>query len=180
MKGIIFNVVEDAVTAAHGEEAWDALLEKAGVDGAYTALGNYPDSDLVDLIEAGSVMLGAPPEELTRQLGHAALLGLAQRYPHFFAPFDSVRPFLLTLNDVIHPEVRKLHTDAAPPDFWFGDDDPDGLVIHYRSERRLCTLAEGMVAGAAAHFGQRADVEHGQCMREGADHCVLFTTFKDA
>ena len=46
MKGIIFNLLEEVVTQAHGEEVWDQLLDAAQVDGAFTSLGNYPDEDL--------------------------------------------------------------------------------------------------------------------------------------
>ena len=42
MKGIIFNLVEEAVTAGHGEQTWDAILEAADLGGEYTSLGNYP------------------------------------------------------------------------------------------------------------------------------------------
>lgn len=180
MKGIIFTMVEEAVVAEHGEVVWDELLVRAGVSGAWTALGDYPVSELTALVDAGAEALDTPPDDLLRHLGHAALLGLADRYPHFFSPHDSVRPFLLTLDDVIHREVRKLHTDASPPDFWFDGDDPRSLVIHYRSGRRLCVMAEGMIAGAATHYGQRAEVEQLQCMLEGAEHCTMTATFADA
>ena len=42
MKGVIFNVAEFTVTDEFGAETWDDLLEAADVDGAYTALGDYP------------------------------------------------------------------------------------------------------------------------------------------
>jgi len=35
---------------------------------------------------------------------------------------------LLTLNDVIHPEVRKLHPASRPPDFVHTSTDPDDFV----------------------------------------------------
>lgn len=180
MKGIIFNVVEDAITAEHGEAVWDSLLEAAGLEGAFTALGNYPDEDLTALVEAGAEALDVPPAELTRTLGHAALLGLAERYPQFFATHTSSRSFLLTLNDVIHPEVRKLHADAQPPDFWFDEGENGRLVVHYRSRRMLCALAEGMIMGAAAHYGEVAQVHQDSCMLDGADHCVLHVMFAAA
>lgn len=177
MKGIIFTLVEDAVVAEHGEGAWDALLDRAGLDGAYTALGDYPDADLDALVAAGAQMLDASPGDLTRTLGHASLLGLAGRYPHFFAPHRDARSFLLTLNDVIHPEVRKLHEDAEPPEFRFEETAPDRLRVHYVSVRRLCALAEGMIAGAGAHYGDTVTVEQAACVADGHDHCVLDVTF---
>ena len=180
MKGIIFNLVEDAITASHGEAAWDGMLRSAGVEGAWTALGTYPTADLHRVLRAGAELLDTTPDDLTRRLGESALLGLAARYPHYFEPFTSTRPFLLTLNDVIHPEVRKVHDRANPPDFWFEARDPDGLVVHYRSERRLCALAEGMIAGASSYFGERAELTQTRCTRDGADHCVFDADFHAA
>jgi hypothetical protein len=180
VKGIIFTMVEEAVVAEHGEAVWDGLLTDAGLDGAYTALGDYPDAELVALVEAGSARLDVDPDDLTRHLGHAALLGLSRRYPHFFAPHDAARPFLLTLNGVIHAEVRKLHPETQPPDFWFDATDSETLLVHYRSRRRLCMLAEGMIGGAATCFGERAQITQTACLRDGADHCVLETTFTAA
>src|SRR5438874_2247890 len=43
MKGVVFNLLEEIVVREHGEETWDLLLERAGLGGVYTSLGNYPD-----------------------------------------------------------------------------------------------------------------------------------------
>jgi len=44
MKGIVFNLLEQVVVNTHGEAAWDGLLDKTGLTGAYTSLGSYPDA----------------------------------------------------------------------------------------------------------------------------------------
>ena len=56
MKGIVFNLLEEVVIRHHGEDVWDALLDAAGVAGAYTSLGNYPDEDLGKLVAAAATM----------------------------------------------------------------------------------------------------------------------------
>jgi hypothetical protein len=180
VKGIIFNMVEEAICATDGEPAWDHLLVSAGVEGGYSSLGSYPDEELLHLITVHAEQVGQTSLEITRSLGTAALLGLAGRYPHFFAPHQRTRDFLLTLNDVIHPEVRKLHTNADPPEFDFDTSDPETLHIGYHSRRKLCALAEGMIIGAAQHYGERAVVTHISCMLEGADHCQLDCSFDEA
>ena len=109
LKGIIFNLVEETVSTEYGDDTWDSLLEAADVEGSYTSLGNYDDAEIHRLVDAGSEALDVPAKDLTEWLGRDALLRLSARYPHFFAPHASTRPFLLTLNDVIHPEVRKVH-----------------------------------------------------------------------
>jgi hypothetical protein len=53
-----------------------------------------------------------------RRLGEGANPLLVERYPTFFAPHPSTRSFLLTPNDIIHAEVRKLQkrVEGPPPE----------------------------------------------------------------
>ena len=128
MKGIVFNLLEDVVTRAHGAATWDALLDEANVGGAYTSLGSYPDEEAFKLVMAASRALGLKPEEVLRWFGREAMPVLAQKYPGFFTPHKTVRPFLLTLNSIIHPEVRKIYPGADVPVFDF-EDAPDGALL---------------------------------------------------
>jgi hypothetical protein len=179
VKGIILNLVEEAIVAEHGDDTWDSLLDASGSDGAYTSLGNYPDDDLERLVNAGADVLEVEPRDLSRHLGQVAIQGLAERYPQYFSPHHATMPFLLTLDDVIHTEVRKLYADSSPPDFWFDDPIGNVLVVHYRSQRRLCALAEGMMIGATAHYEEQVSIAHESCMFEGADHCILRVTVEE-
>ncbi len=177
MKGIVFNLLEDAVTDAHGEDAWDGILDDAGATGAYTALGNYPDDELTALVAAACRLLDASPEVVLRGFGRVALPALAARYPEFLADHTTARSFLLTVEHTIHREVAKLYPDARPPRFDF-ETAPDGaLIVHYSSARRLCSLAEGMIEGAAAHFGETVELTHVRCMQDGAPACTLVARF---
>jgi hypothetical protein len=180
VKGIILTLVEEAVVAEHGRATWDAVLARADVDGAYTSPDSYPDDDLVQLADAGAGQLGTTPVELTRHLGEQVIRGLARRYPQYFDPHRRTRELLLSLDEVIYPEVHKLHPDTAPPTFWFTGSDEVHLLVHYRSPRRLCAFAEGMIDGAARHYGEQASLSHEPCMLDGADHCTLLTTFRPA
>ena len=130
MKGVIFNLAEEVIVASYGEHTWDALLDAAGLDGSYTSLGSYPDTDLFRLVDAASSSLGTPAADVVRSLGEGALPLLAGRYPAFFDGHASTRSFVMTLNDVIHSEVRKLYPGAQVPEFDFDDSDP-GLPGHH-------------------------------------------------
>jgi hypothetical protein len=176
MKGIIFNLVGEVVVANFGEDAWDDILDAAGLEGSYTSLGSYPDEHLSRLVAAASTALETDPQDVIRTLGEGAIPLLAQRYPGFFE-HDTTRAFLLTLNDIIHPEVRKLYPGADVPEFDFETHGDDDLVLGYRSERRLCALAEGFIRGAAAHFGEQVSIEQPECMHRGAPACVLACRF---
>jgi predicted hydrocarbon binding protein len=48
--------------------------------------------------------------------------------------------------------------------------------MEYRSERRLCAFAEGLLHGAADHYGERIEIERPACLKRGDDRCVLAVT----
>jgi hypothetical protein len=177
MKGVVFNLLEEVVRRQYGEEVWDDLLDAASLDGRYTSLGSYADADLFALVGVAAAKLDLPPQAVVRWFGRSALPLLAERYPEFFAGHASTRSFLLTLNDIIHPEVRKVYPGADVPSFDFSVDASGRLLMGYHSARKLCALAEGFIEGAAAHFGERARVDQPLCMHRGDDHCLLELTF---
>lgn len=178
MKGIVFNLLEELVRRDHGENTWDVLLESAGLDGAYTSLGSYADEELMKLVAAASGALQVPSETILLWFGRHAMPLLAAKYPSFFASQSTTRPFLLTLNDIIHPEVRKLYPGAHVPVFDFDTSSPDVLLMGYKSEKQLCALAQGFVEGAADHYGEDVSFEHVQCMHRGDEKCVFRIAFR--
>ena len=184
MKGIVFNLLEDVVNTHLGEEAWDEALDSAGVGGSYTSLGSYPDEELVTLLSAVAERTGETVGDTLRWFGHKSMPFLAQRYPEFFNIHHGLRSFLLSLNDVIHAEVRKLYPGADVPVFEFetpgGSSGHGMLIIHYRSKRRLCLLAEGFIAGAADCFAEKVAISQPQCMHGGADHCAIVCRFGES
>lgn len=179
MKGIIFNLLEEVVTQHYGADTWDALLDAAGLDGAYTSLGSYADADIVKLVTAASAALGQPPEQIMRWFGREAMTRLAERYPAFFSAHQNTRNFLLTLNNIIHPEVQKLYPGAATPVFDFDNSDPDVLGIGYQSARKMCALAEGFMEGAADNFDEKLAIDHVTCMHRGAPKCQFQVRFSN-
>ncbi|MGH8129875.1 MAG: heme NO-binding domain-containing protein [Steroidobacteraceae bacterium] len=182
MKGIIFNLLEEVVTTHLDEKTWDEILEIACADGAYTSLGNYPDEEFVRLLGALSQQSGKSDRETLKWFGQLAMPFLAQRYPEFFTAHKGMRSFLLSLNDIIHAEVRNLYPGADVPVFEFetpvGTAAHDTLIIYYRSKRRLCPLAEGFIAGASDHFGEQVTVTQTSCMLDGANACALVCRFQ--
>jgi hypothetical protein len=159
MKGVIFNVVEEAVTEMYSADTWDDLLDAADLDGQYTALGSYDDADLIKLVGAACTMTGHQPDELVRVLGRHAFKHLAARHADLIDGASGTHEFLRQVNEIIHPEVLKLHPDATPPEFEF-EDRPGGVLrLTYRSSRRLGALAEGLILGAGDRFGETVTVE---------------------
>ena len=177
MKGIIFILLEKVVTEAHGEDTWDALLEKSGASGAYSSLGSYPDEELARIVTAASALTGMAEADILRWFGRKAMPLLRDKYGAFFDRHNATIPFILTLNEIIHPEVRKVYPGAEAPDFSFSQGGPGELEMVYRSRKRMCALAEGLVLGAADVFKEGAAIDHLRCMHRGDEACVLACRF---
>lgn len=178
MMGLLFNLFEEVLARRYGEDAWDRLLEAVNLDGVYTSVGNYPEGELDRLVHAASASFCIPDDELLRWFGREAIPLLVERFPEFFAPHQSTFTFLMTLDQVIHPEVRKFYADSVVPEFDFEMSSADTLKIGYRSPRKLCALAEGLVLGAADYYGDRVQVEQTRCMKRGDDKCLWLCSWR--
>lgn len=180
MKGVVFNMLERLVVRDHGEDTWDDLLDAASLDGAYTSLGSYDDGDFFRLVAAASTAFDSPPDDIVRWFGRNALPEFAASYPDLFTPHSSAQTFVLTLNDIIHPQVRKLYPGADVPEFDFESAEASPLRMGYHSQRELCSFAEGLLEGAASHYGEAAVIAQPMCMKRGDDHCLFEITFEPA
>ena len=181
MKGIVFNILEEMVIEKCGMAAWNELLETAlpDEDGAFTAGKSYPDENLFALVHAASAKLETPAEQIISGFGEYMFGELAKRYPIFIEQAPDLKTFLLSVDQVIHTEVRKLYDDPNLPSFEYTQLDSGALLMEYRSPRKLCILAEGLIRGAAHHYQTPITLSHPTCMHTGSDHCDLIVEFGD-
>lgn len=152
MKGIIFNVVETAVTKLHGASAWDDILDHAGVDGSYTALGTYPDAELMCIVASACELTSADPDDLLVVVGRAILPDLASSVGDLVNYDGTAFEFLGIIDEVIHVEVRKLYPDAATPAVITRQLDDRSIEVTYGSSRGMWALAQGLILGAGDLF----------------------------
>lgn len=183
MKGIIFNQLETMVTETLGLEAWDRILNEttlATKDALFVGPHTYPDADLFALVGTASRITGTPAEALVRAFGRFLFPRLAASYPVFMKKDMSAKSFLMSVDRVIHVEVRKLDASTGLPTIEYEEPSPDRLTMIYRSPRALCALAEGLIEGVGAHFGEAITIAQPTCLHRGADHCRIECTFAKA
>jgi len=173
MKGIVFNYLGEMVEEEFGLEAWDALLQKTGLSGEFVASETYPDEDLMALVAAAHEATGIDTKELVRSFGRFMLPNFRRQNPQFFEGHTTLKSFLLSVDRVIHVEVRKLHPGAVLPEFDYEDESDSELTMHYTSPRKLCFLAEGLIDASAEHFKTKYEIDHTECMHDGAEKCTL-------
>lgn len=166
MKGMIFTEFMEMVENTWSLDMVDKLIDRAGVGGAYTAVGTYPHQEMLALVDALSQETGTPVPELVRAFGKHLFGRFALAYPRFFRGVENSLDFLSGIEDAIHAEVRKLYPDADLPGFEV-ERIPDGLVMTYYSSHPYADLAHGLIEGCARHFGEEIRVDR-KAPREGS------------
>ena len=173
MKGIVFTEFLEMVEAQFGESVVDQVIEASNLPngGAYTAVGTYSSSEMLRLISSLSIATQTPAANLSRAFGQYLFKRFSQVYPSMFAGTTHALAFLKTIDQHIHVQVRKLYPDAELPSFSFHEPQPGQLVMIYESHRPLADLAEGLIQGCIAYFGEtitleRNNLQSGELNRE--------------
>ena len=154
MKGIIFNLFEEFIVENYGESTFDEILNECTLKTKepFIGPGTYPDEDLIEMVVKASAKLGITPDQALCAYGKYIFPKLAAAVPQFVEPYDHPKPFLKTINDVIHLEVKKMYAHAYTPEFKYFDTEEDKLIIQYSSKRKLYALMEGLIEGVGDYF----------------------------
>lgn len=180
MQGSIFTAFSDMIIEKMGMEQWNELLEKTepASQGFYTTGEQYEDSELVNMVLALSEKTGIEAPKLIQAFGQYLFDSLYENCPTDVSNITELREFLLSIHDVIHVEVKRLHPTAYLPKFEYEDGDNNDLIMYYSSKRKLCHASIGLIYGAANKFKEKVDVMHPECMHDGKDRCKLIVKFK--
>jgi hypothetical protein len=127
--------------------------------GAYSPLGSYPEDELLALVARAGEAAGLPVPDVLRRFGAHLFRTLATLYPVFLDGVGSAFELLGGIDTYVHGEVKKLYPDAEFPGFEVHRRAPGRLELVYRSRRPLADLAEGMIRGCIAWFGDRVDLD---------------------
>ena len=169
MHGLVFTSFLEFL-ATRAEAAAAGPHERPAYDGR----GSYPDEEFRDLVAGGARTAGVLPSELLRQFGvYAANVSFANLFPGYYAESADTRSFLLAVEEHIHELVRATIPGARPPRLNVRPLGERGVCITYTSERGLCDLLEGLVAGTARYYGEEFEIEQIMCMHEGGLACTF-------
>ena len=143
-----------------GDEVLDQIILDSNLpnDGAYTAVGTYPYTEIIRLVSSLSALLEAEIPDLLVEFGKHAFDRFASQYPGMFEGINDSYEFLSQIQNNIHVQVLKLYPEAQLPML---KTEIEGKImkLHYLSERRMSDLAEGLIMGCLNHFPQEAVYE---------------------
>lgn len=176
MRGLIFTEFIALVEEKFGLAMSDDILSQPGLSdgGAYTSVGNYDHREMLTLVMTLADRSGLPADELCRIFGEWLFPKLARGFDFSVKPHRDAFSFLQSLDGVIHVEVRKLYPDANLPRVPVVRCDAHELVMEYRSERPFADVAEGLIRGCLAWFGERATLRR-EPLGADAARASLFT-----
>lgn len=160
MKGMVFVELLRMAEDALGEDTVDDILDELDLStgGAYNAVGNYPCSELMQIVEAVSAHSGLPTDQLQRMFGNWIHERFVQAYPAFFQGKQNVLQMLDAIENEVHVEVRKLYPDAELPTFDTHWKSETALQMRYASERPLVEFCHGMIEACAKHFDTPTEI----------------------
>ena len=174
MHGSIFAELQKFVTFHHGADAWRHLVRESGVPTkVYLPIRAYPDEELVALVSTASQMTGTPVPELLWSYGEFIAPDLIKMYRAYMKPEWRTLDVIEHTENQVHVRVRVDHEGAAPPYLTATRLGPDEVMVHYISQRKLCTVAEGVAHGMAKHFGERVETSQKTCMHRGDPQCEI-------
>jgi predicted hydrocarbon binding protein len=173
MKGAIFIALNEMIVEQHDLATWFDIIDAAGASGSYTSGETYAVQELLDIVGVICAKLKVELPDILKAFGTYLFDYLHKSHPVFADQQPSFFEFIQSIDGVIHVEVHKLNADALTPKISVEQVNNDEAILSYYSPRKLCHLAEGLLTGAAKHYGIEITISQSQCMHQGAEDCHL-------
>jgi hypothetical protein len=178
LHGLIFTTFRDFVTTQYGPAIAASVFAEQPT---HVLTEAYLDEEFTAAVRKASELTGVETDELVCEFGvFAGEATFPRLYPAYYAMAGSARPFLLTVENLIHELVRATIPKATPPHLGVEPLGDDGVTIDYSSPRKLCSLLRGLVEGTARHFGQSVESDETACMHRGDERCRFECRFSES
>lgn len=160
MKGIVFTEFIELVEEAFSMDMVDDIIDDCDLDsdGAYTSVGLYDYSEMLQLVTALSKRSGTPVPDLLHVFGKHLIKKFSTNFSSMFEECTDAFTFLEGIDNHVHVEVRKLYPDAELPQLGTERIDDRTLHMRYRSNRPFAELAFGLMSGAIDYYGENIEI----------------------
>lgn len=173
MKGIIFSEFLELVEDTFGLEVCQEMLDENLNEGIYSSAGTYDHKDLVKLIISLSKLTNISIEDLQQVYGKSVFTSLLKSMPGLEVNSSTTFEFINQVEDYIHIEVKKLYSDAKPPQFVFVSVNESEMVLDYISARCFSHVCFGLIQGCAEYYKENIDIQMNPIQEDGSQ--VRFT-----
>lgn len=181
MYGIVNQAVKDLVVANFGEEKWQQVLEKSGVEvSSFVFSQSYPDKITYDLAIAASEVLGLSLKDVLIAFGEWWVMDTAhKKYGYLLkSGGDNLKQFLLYLPR-FHSSVEFIYPDLKPPEFEVEEFGENQVELHYFSDRPgLTWFVYGLIQGLGKLYQVETSIEITDTKDQGHDHDVFMISWE--
>lgn len=176
MYGIVNKAIEDLVIANFGEEKWEAIKERSGIDIDFFISSEPYDDDVTFKLAI------AVSEEMNMTVGDVLIAfgewwvikTTSEKYTGLMqSGGNNLREFLLNLPN-FHNRVMLIYPKLTPPEFKVSDVTENSIQLHYFSKRQgLQEFVRGLIQGLGKMYDTPVTIELMQTRNEGSSHEIF-------
>lgn len=176
MYGIVNKAIQDLITDKFGEEKWEEVREKSGVDVDFF-LSNEPyDDDITyKLAGAASEVLGLSVGQVLNAFGEWWILKTGkEKYGGLMeAGGNNLKEFLVNL-PVFHNRIMLMYPKLTPPEFKVSHIEESSIQVHYHSKREgLQEFVRGLLSGLGQMYKVTTKIDLVQSRDSGSTHEIF-------
>lgn len=176
MYGIVNKAIQDLVIANFGEEKWDAILEKSGIEEDFFISSEAYDDDITfKLAQAVSQEMEMSLKDVLVAFGEWWVVKTTkEKYGGLMqSGGSSLREFLINL-PLFHNRVMLIYPKLTPPEFKVSEISENSLNLHYFSKREgLQEFVRGLIQGLGIMFDTPTTIELLQTRNSGDSHEIF-------
>lgn len=176
MYGIVNQAIEDLVKANYGDEKWEKVKERSGVDADFF-FSNEPYDDDITYKLAGAISeeMNIDIDKVLQVFGEWWILKTGkEKYGGLMeAGGNNLKEFLNNL-PIFHNRIMLIYPKLTPPEFKVSNREENSIHIHYYSMREgLLEFVRGLLSGLGKMYNTPVQVELLESRGAGNDHEVF-------
>lgn len=138
-----------------------------------TLIRRYGETLWKSLVDDAAAVDGGPSDSLACWLGRDVVPEMEATYPSLFARHADLESFIHGLGDDL-PAAGTPDEDGVVPVSFRHARTPDGhILLRVEADCVVCALVQGVIAGAAIHYGEVVSIEEIKSRKRGDNVCVL-------
>ncbi len=177
MKGIVFAEFLDLVENKFGLEMVDKIINQSSLksQGAYTSVGTYDFSEMLQLLQNLSNNTGVSTDNLLLTYGEHFFDVLKQNYGAMLSSYKDPISLLSSVESHIHVEVKKIYPNAELPTFEVLEKSKSKLIMIYKSSRAMYNFGLGLMHKTFEYFNASAEIVLEKIKEDGTEVKFLIT-----
>ncbi len=178
MKRIVFKEFLEMIEEKFRYTFVDQVINESNLPNqeAYTPAGTYLHQEMISLAMSVRFHYQNPFDDLLRSFGNHLFGVFKKSYAFFFDKFTSAFDIFENIENHIHFEVKKIHSDMELTKFETERTNDNSRRMKYFSNRKMSGLAECLIASTLEHFHQKGSIKIEKVENEGKIVTFLIKT----